>query len=359
MKTFVALICLAICIFVSADQKLRKIEILPSVLSSSNFESKIVEVSEEYIQKNLVGRPDLTFVDITDAISSEPLKLEINYPVPRRQDLVRPMLARANANSTRAFLTKLTSFPHRHSGRAGSQDSVLMIKAEIDNIINKLGEDRKRRFKVELIPIARYIANSIIVTFEGSGDDKDWFVAFGAHADDVGHPRAGADDNGSGTTAVMESFRLVAESTHNPSKSIVWFFYSAEEHGLVGSWQIARDWKARGVKVFGHVNFDMVGNHPAGQPLAGRRLTINTTPKITEYIFTLSKEYTKMNIDAWAFNGGSDHIPWTRSGYESTCLSEKVFSPHYHSARDVIGNVNFDLITEFARLATAWLVEAS
>jgi len=359
MKTFIVLIVLAACIFVSAEQKLRKIEILPSVLSPSNFEKKVVEVTEDYIQQNLFGRTDLTFVDITDEISQVPLKLEINYPAPRRQDLLKPMLARASVNSTKAFMTQLTGFPHRHSGRAGSQESVLMIKTEIENIINKLGEDRKRRFKVELVPIARYIANSIIVTFEGSGDDKDWLVAFGAHADDVGHRNAGADDNGSGTTAVFESFKLIAESTHNPSKSIVWFFYSAEEHGLVGSWQIARDWKAKGKKVFGHVNFDMVGNHPAGAPLAGRRLTINTTPKITEYIFLLSKEYTKLDIDAWAFNGGSDHIPWTRSGYESACLSERVFSPNYHGPRDQINAINFDLVVEFSRLATSWLVEAS
>jgi len=303
----------------------------------------------------------LTFIDVTDEIDMKtPLPvMDINYPAPRRQALLKPLLERSTVNTSREFLTKLTSFPHRMRSRVGSQDSVLMIKTEAENIINKLSEDRKKRFKVELVPITRFIANSVIITFEGSGSDKDEIVACGAHSDDVGHKNAGADDDGSGSTAVFESFRLVATSTHNPSKSIAWFLYSAEESGLVGSWQIARDWKARGKKLIGHVNMDMVGNHPQGQPLQGRRLTQNTTPKITEYIYALSKEYTKLDIDKWNFNGGSDHIPWTRSGYESACLSEKVFSPHYHSARDTIQNVNFDLITEFARLMTTWLVEAS
>jgi hypothetical protein len=31
----------------------------------------------------------------------------------------------------------------------------------------------------------------MIITFEGTGADKDVHVLFGAHADDVGHPNAG------------------------------------------------------------------------------------------------------------------------------------------------------------------------
>jgi len=310
----------------------------------------------------LVGSRDFTFVDVTEETKgSQPATpmFSVDFPAPRRQTVVKPILVKVTANTTRAFMTKLTSFPHRHSSRQGSQDSVLMIKKEVEDIINALPSDRKSRFKITLVPIPRFIANSIIVTYEGSGNDKDVHVAVGAHADDVGHPKAGADDDGSGTTCVFESFRAIATSNYNPSRSITWFFYSAEESGLVGSSTIVRDWKARGVKVAGHLNYDMVGNHPAGQPLAGRRLTINTTPKITEYMFTLSKEYTKLDINTWAFNGGSDHIPWTRAGYESACMSERVFSPNYHSPRDQIQNINFDLVTEFARLAASWLIEAS
>jgi len=343
----------------------RRIEILPSRFSPPDFSKKIIEVDEEYIQQNLVGRRDLTFVDITDGDApttdnsiSDWVKA-INYPAPRRQQLLKPLLEKITANTTRALMTKLTSFPHRHSSRQGSQASIDMIKSELERIINKLPEIRKKRFTIALVPIPRFVAPSIIVNMEGSGSDKDTHVCFGAHADDVGHPNAGADDNGSGSTCAFESFRAIAESSHDPSKTITWFFYTAEESGLVGSTHIVREWKAAGKKVYGHVNFDMAGYHPTGQPLAGRRLTINTTPKITEYTFVLSKEYTKLDINTWAFNGGSDHIPWTRNGYESACLSERVFSPNYHTSRDQIGSINFDLVTEFAKLAASWLVEAS
>jgi len=208
---------------------------------------------------------------------------------------------------------------------------------------------------IDMIKIPNFHADSIVVKMEGSGSDKDQHVLVGAHADDVGHPNAGADDDGSGTTCVFESFKVIAQSSYNPSKTLGWLFYSAEESGLVGSSIIARDWKARNVKVVGHLNYDMVGNGP----VAGRRLTINTTPKITEYMFELSKVYTKMDINTWAFGGGSDHIPWTRNGYESACMSERIFSPNYHQRTDKIEHVNQDLLVEFSKLAASYLVEAS
>jgi len=296
---------------------------------------------------------------VTSTIET-PVEVKLNnFPPPRRAEALRPILSNINVNSTRNFLTKLTSFTSRRSNSPVGQQASLMVKSEIDNIVNRLPTERKNRIRVEMIPITGYVANSIMVLFEGSGADKDQHVLFGAHQDDVGHPIAGADDDGSGSTCVFESFRVIAESSFNPSKSLVFFFYTAEESGLVGSRQIARDWRARNMKVVGHLNMDMVGNHPVGTPLAGRRLTLNTTPTITEYMFTLSRLYTRLDIDQWRFNGGSDHIPWFQNQYESACLSERVFSPHYHTPRDLIQNVNFELIVEFSKLAASYLVECS
>lgn len=99
---------------------------------------------------------------------------------------------------------------------------------------------------------------------------------------------------------------MIAQSNFNPSKTLTWMWYSAEESGLVGSTQIANDWKRRQVKVVAHLNYDMVGNPSGG--LLGRRLTLNTTPKFTEWVNDNAKAHTKLVLDQWRFNGGSDHI---------------------------------------------------
>ncbi len=67
----------------------------------------------------------------------------------------------------------------------------------------------------------------------------------------------GADDNGSGTSAVIEAARVLAElPTH---ATILFATYDSEEQGLLGSAHHAESLKAAGVDVQGDVNNDIVG----------------------------------------------------------------------------------------------------
>ncbi len=67
----------------------------------------------------------------------------------------------------------------------------------------------------------------------------------------------GADDNGSGTAAVLEAARVLAP-TH-PHATIVFATYDAEEQGLFGSNHHAQTLKAAGADVQGDLNNDIVG----------------------------------------------------------------------------------------------------
>ena len=69
--------------------------------------------------------------------------------------------------------------------------------------------------------------------------------------------RPGADDNGSGTVAVMEIARRIARRPANRSVIIVNF--SGEELGLLGSLQFANNLPVPKEKVQAMVNLDMVG----------------------------------------------------------------------------------------------------
>jgi hypothetical protein len=50
-----------------------------------------------------------------------------------------------------------------------------------NKIIAQLPEDRRKKFSVEKVPVPGYVADSVIVKFEGS--NKDDHVIFGGHAD--------------------------------------------------------------------------------------------------------------------------------------------------------------------------------
>jgi hypothetical protein len=74
---------------------------------------------------------------------------------------------------------------------------------------------------------------------------------------DSTHDAPGADDNGSGTSAVLEAARVMADlPTH---ATIIFATYDSEEQGLFGSAHHAAALKAAGVDVQGDLNNDIVG----------------------------------------------------------------------------------------------------
>jgi aminopeptidase YwaD len=96
------------------------------------------------------------------------------------------------------------------------------------------------------------------------------YIVLGAHFDHLGRSAAsaldpdsaesirnGADDNASGTAAVMELARLL--SRHAPRRSIVFVTFSGEELGLLGSQRFVDRSPVPLDRVVAMLNFDMVG----------------------------------------------------------------------------------------------------
>jgi Zn-dependent M28 family amino/carboxypeptidase len=98
-------------------------------------------------------------------------------------------------------------------------------------------------------------------------DEPDEYVAVGAHYDHVGVGRPinndsifnGADDNASGTTAVLQLAEAFAKAERRPERSVVFMAFSAEERGLLGSRAYVDTPLLPLDKCVGMVNLDMVG----------------------------------------------------------------------------------------------------
>lgn len=72
-----------------------------------------------------------------------------------------------------------------------------------------------------------------------------------------------ADDDGSGTTSILDAFRVLAASSYKPTTSAVEFhWYSAEEGGLLGSQAVAKVYEEDKVDVKGMIQMDMTGTFP-------------------------------------------------------------------------------------------------
>ncbi|MGB6986687.1 MAG: M20/M25/M40 family metallo-hydrolase, partial [Candidatus Aquilonibacter sp.] len=109
--------------------------------------------------------------------------------------------------------------------------------------------------------------SSIIATLRG--DEPGLIYVMSSHYDDCNgdctngtREAPGADDNGSGTSAVLEAARIMA--SHHFRGTIVFAVFDGEELGLWGSSHYADELKAKGVVVAANLNNDIIGNSTGG-----------------------------------------------------------------------------------------------
>lgn len=112
---------------------------------------------------------------------------------------------------------------------------------------------------------------NVIATIEGEGPLADENVVIGAHYDHVGRGGAGslapgstdvhngADDNASGTVALLELARLMASRPEKPKRRLVFIAFTGEELGLLGSAKYVKDPVFPLEKTVAMFNMDMVG----------------------------------------------------------------------------------------------------
>ncbi len=95
---------------------------------------------------------------------------------------------------------------------------------------------------------------------------KDEFMVIGAHYDHIGTIKPengdyianGANDNASGTTAVLELARYFGKGKSN-KRSLIFALFSAEEKGLLGSKHMAKNMKEAELNLYVMLNFEMLG----------------------------------------------------------------------------------------------------
>ncbi|MEN1785834.1 MAG: M28 family peptidase [Bacteroidota bacterium] len=92
------------------------------------------------------------------------------------------------------------------------------------------------------------------------------YLIIGAHYDHIGIQKSvqgdsianGANDNASGSVAVLELARYFGTIKNN-ERSLIFVLFSGEEKGLLGSKNLAKRMKAEGLNLYAMLNFEMIG----------------------------------------------------------------------------------------------------
>jgi len=184
-----------------------------------------------------------------------------------------------------------------------------------------------------------------------------------AHYDDMpsGTTAPGADDNASGTAAVLEAARILTQ--HTFPFTIMYALWDEEEQGLVGSAYFANQASAAGDSILGVINLDMIAWDSNNDYVA----EIHTRPvassmDLTNEMIDVNATYN-VGISLNIINPGltaSDHASFWNKNYSAILLIERYygdFNSYYHTINDKIQYFNLPYFHKMSKLAIGTLTK--
>lgn len=181
-----------------------------------------------------------------------------------------------------------------------------------------------------------------------------------AHYDDMprGSVAPGADDNASGTAAVLEAARIF--SKYQTSNSILYALWDREEQGLVGSSAYANLAASRGDSIMGVINLDMIAwdsNNDMSMDIHTK--SIANSMKLSDTVRFVNSAYN-IGLNPVVKNPGStasDHASFWTKNYSALLLIESFedFNTFYHTVNDRLSVFNNTFYHKMTKLAMGTL----
>ncbi len=208
----------------------------------------------------------------------------------------------------------------------------------------------------------RSTARNVVAVLPGGKAEslaKPWVVV-GAHYDHLGRGRGGnslarpdekdaihfgADDNASGTAAVLEAARQLRELGHD--RNIALAFWSGEELGLLGSADFVDDAVIPVDQIAAYVNLDMVGR------VRDNRLTVQAVGSSPDWTGLVEGANVPVGFDLGVQT--DPYLPTDTSSFNNAGVpTVNLFSgshEDYHRPTDTADRINYDDLERVARFA--------
>lgn len=255
------------------------------------------------------------------------------------------------------------------------------LKSSIDNSGAAQTQTLKSTITLNYGPSLNDVRSVNVLGYLEGSDLKEEVLVFSAHYDHIGLTKDGgsdkvnngADDDGSGTTGVLEIARAYAKAKKDgkgPRRSILFLLVTGEEKGLLGSEWYSENPLFPLENTITDLNIDMIGR--VGEEYKGSADSANYcyligSDKLSTDLHKISENanavYTKMKID-YKYNDPkdpnrfyyrSDHYNFAKHNVPIVFYFNGVHED-YHKPSDEFKKINFDLLTKRAQLVfyTGW-----
>ncbi len=239
------------------------------------------------------------------------------------------------------------------------------MKVYYDYFYQNLSSRLKRSMEVDSVLMA-----NVIAVIPGTRSDR--ILHINGHFDsrnesgmDLEGFAPGANDDGSGTIALLELARVLAKEEF--FNTIMLAAVTGEEQGLMGSTHIAKTARKKGMNLEGVIANDMIGNIHGGDGKSDNTLLRCFSPdpvdspsrNLALYFNQISENYfpplkLKMIFRLDRFGRGGDHSPFIREDFAGVRFTEPY--EHYgiqHSSTDTPDKMSFEYFTRTTQLNAA------
>lgn len=239
-------------------------------------------------------------------------------------------------------------------------------------------KELKIRVVTDIMGNAEAVDSENVVAFIKGSEKADEYLVISSHLDhigvnDDGQINNGADDDGSGSVALLEiaeAFKLASEAGDGPKRSVVFLHVTGEEKGLLGSlYYTDVDPIFPLSKTIANLNIDMIGRIDPKREGERNYIYLIGSDKLSTELHELSEEinakYTNIELD-YTYNDEndpnrfyyrSDHYNFAKNNIPIIFYFNGTHDD-YHRPGDTPDKINYDLLENRTRLIfhTAWEV---
>ncbi|WP_396142008.1 M28 family metallopeptidase [Flavobacterium sp.] len=216
-------------------------------------------------------------------------------------------------------------------------------------------------------------SENIWAFIEGSEKPQE-IIVISAHYDHVGMKNGevfnGADDDGSGTVALLEiaqAFKKAKNDGFGPKRSILFLHVTGEEHGLHGSRFYSENPLFPIENTVVDINIDMIGRRDTLHPKTNNYVYVIGSDRLSSELHTINEEvnakYTQLELD-YKYNDRkdperiyfrSDHYNFAKKGIPAIFFFNGIHAD-YHQSSDTPDKIEYDALAKRTQLAfvLAW-----
>jgi hypothetical protein len=322
-------------------------------------DGNVVAVVSERDGDTVSPERGLYLTDLTRTVNTEEVLDRVRASLRAERDLrqrgtamfarvaprVRALVAEVSSARIYDYARSLFRFGSKHDTQPGNRRAIEYL----ETTLRSFGYQPELQW-FEPSPGVR--SANVVATLRGTSDPEVHYVV-GSHFDSV-EEGPGADDNTSGTTALLEVARVLARRPQPATIRFVWF--TSEESGLRGSREFVRVAKAEGERVVGALNNDMIGwanddrlDNTIRYANPGLRDLQHAAGFLFGNLITYDSRYYKFTDAHSLVDGFGDVV----SGIGSYPV---LGNPHYHQPHDVLETVSHRLVAAVSRTTLASVV---